>query len=264
MENDKENLKINKEWVNQKLGFILLLLKDDLNKTRKPFFPTRDFYNKKNIDGFDISKMADGILIYLGEPKNNLCVFFSEMRSDLPGFFSYDSQREYIYINRKYSKQPYALGAILAHEMMHLFLLRRKISFENTRENELLTDLSTIYMGLGILIINGMSYEGSWFLSILGLFAGVIYSREKKLSFGYFDPSDYSKYLNDYFKVNKIDLSRVAKHIYPKAYWYMDDLPILPRMENDAVFYKKARLKYFLNILKIIIIILVAFIVLGS
>lgn len=46
--------------------------------------------------------------------------------------------------------------AILAHEMSHYYLLRKhNVHFEETERNELLTELSTIYCGFGLLLLKG-------------------------------------------------------------------------------------------------------------
>ena len=73
-------------------------------------------------------------------------------------------QREVILINSKHKNDTLAVGAILAHEMMHLYLSRLNVRLQDTQENELLTDSATINTGLSILILNGMSYSNNTWL----------------------------------------------------------------------------------------------------
>lgn len=56
-------------------------------------------------------------------------------------------------ITNKHS--PFVLGGILAHELTHHFLMTKGIGISNVDENERLTDLATVYIGLGNLTLNG-------------------------------------------------------------------------------------------------------------
>jgi hypothetical protein len=47
------------------------------------------------------------------------------------------------------------MGATLAHELAHHFLEKRGVRLPNESENERLTDLATVYIGLGKLTLNG-------------------------------------------------------------------------------------------------------------
>jgi len=79
-----------------------------------------------------------------------------------PGMIRYlgpNHSRIEINITNKHS--PYILGAILAHELTHHFLELKGIRYPDIDENERLTDLTTAYIGLGKLTLNG--YEPiSW------------------------------------------------------------------------------------------------------
>ena len=46
--------------------------------------------------------------------------------------------------------------AILSHEITHYFLIKkRKIIFKNNQENEIFTEISSVYLGFGFLILEG-------------------------------------------------------------------------------------------------------------
>lgn len=47
------------------------------------------------------------------------------------------------------------MGAILAHELTHHFLFNKGVVYDDINENERLTDLATVYLGLGKLTLNG-------------------------------------------------------------------------------------------------------------
>jgi len=60
-----------------------------------------------------------------------------------------------------YVGKAYATGAIVAHEITHAFLFSKGIGFPDTQANELLTDVSTIFIGLGKLLLNGLHAPAS-------------------------------------------------------------------------------------------------------
>ena len=65
-------------------------------------------------------------------------------------------------ITNKHS--PYIMGAILAHELTHHYLDTKNVRLTETEDNEKLTDLTTSFLGLGKLTLNG--YEPiSWELA---------------------------------------------------------------------------------------------------
>ena len=54
-----------------------------------------------------------------------------------------------------YAGKPYLMGAIIAHELAHVFMSERRIQIERPYEYEPMTDLTAVCMGLGKLILNG-------------------------------------------------------------------------------------------------------------
>lgn len=61
-------------------------------------------------------------------------------------------QVPFFYVGKKH-----ALRSILAHEMAHASLASKGVSLPDTDENEMLTDLVAIFLGLGKLFMNGFS-----------------------------------------------------------------------------------------------------------
>ena len=73
-----------------------------------------------------------------------------------PGVIRYTApghSRVAVNIANKHS--PFVMGAILAHELTHQFLHTKGIRYPDVEENERMTDLATVYCGLGKLTING-------------------------------------------------------------------------------------------------------------
>jgi len=60
----------------------------------------------------------------------------------------------FVELQRKHRYAPKAVGAILAHEVAHVFLHRAGIRFPVEFENEILTDTTAAYLGFGSTILN--------------------------------------------------------------------------------------------------------------
>ncbi|MEU2286764.1 hypothetical protein ABZ614_33365 [Streptomyces sp. NPDC013178] len=60
----------------------------------------------------------------------------------------------FVELNERFRTHRRDIGAALAHEIMHVFLHRLDLSFPGTRDNEILTDTATTYLGAGWLLLD--------------------------------------------------------------------------------------------------------------
>ncbi|MDH2389976.1 hypothetical protein QCN29_14475 [Streptomyces sp. HNM0663] len=60
----------------------------------------------------------------------------------------------FIELNDRFRRHRRDIGAALAHEIMHVLLHRLDLSFAGTRDNEILTDTATTYLGAGWLLLD--------------------------------------------------------------------------------------------------------------
>lgn len=79
-----------------------------------------------------------------------------KMEPEVAGRISWDNNWGHIQVPFFYVGKKYALGRILAHEMTHAFLASKHIALSDAHENEMLTDLGTVFLGLGKLLLNGL------------------------------------------------------------------------------------------------------------
>lgn len=82
-----------------------------------------------------------------------------------------------IYLRKRYNL--YTVTSIVAHETMHHFLEKQKIKYTNIAENELLTDVATLYLGFEEYMVKGNTdlYDGG------NLFRNVGYLSKSELDF---------------------------------------------------------------------------------
>ncbi|MGP8302522.1 hypothetical protein ACTPOK_32255 [Streptomyces inhibens] len=66
----------------------------------------------------------------------------------------------FIELNDRFRKHRKDIGAALAHEVMHVYLHRLDLSFPGTRDNEILTDTATTYLGAGWLLLDAYREHG--------------------------------------------------------------------------------------------------------
>ncbi|REK88025.1 hypothetical protein DY245_23585, partial [Streptomyces inhibens] len=66
----------------------------------------------------------------------------------------------FIDLNDRFRKHRKDIGAALAHEVMHVYLHRLDLSFPGTRDNEILTDTATTYLGAGWLLLDAYREHG--------------------------------------------------------------------------------------------------------
>ncbi len=233
---------ISKKWVEEKNNF----LKNNLPKNvqRRIFYPDNNFYTfyySDNLKG--LRYMAAQIFAWLNIEANGCIVDFYNGQDvkgmgDAAGFYTKikdenSEEKEVIFINSKHKSDSMAVGAILAHEMMHLYLFRLGLKLEDTQENELLTDLATINTGLSILILNGMSYSSQWWLTIIMLLLGRLYWRSEQLAFGYFKPRQYGRHALEYFKENNLKLGDIFSHMKPSSRFFVPHF-LIARSDNPT------------------------------
>ncbi|MER5192635.1 hypothetical protein ACWD3J_37120 [Streptomyces sp. NPDC002755] len=60
----------------------------------------------------------------------------------------------FVELNDRFRTHRRDIGAALAHEIMHVYLHRVGLSFPGTRDNEILTDTATTYLGAGWLLLD--------------------------------------------------------------------------------------------------------------
>ncbi|MBT2441212.1 hypothetical protein J7E93_14035 [Streptomyces sp. ISL-36] len=98
-------------------------------------------------------RVARALVHHLRLPEARMIVSFREMRHaasvDLAAGPEY-----FIELNDRFRSHRGDVGAALAHEITHVLLHRLDLGFPGTRENEILTDVVTTYLGAGWLLLD--------------------------------------------------------------------------------------------------------------
>jgi len=153
---------MNKEWCNEKLEMLSLRLSGFKPNPAEFFFePTEAVYKKLESGDEDdlqyvVAEMARHLHISPIPPVKY--DWGLKMEPEVAGQIKAASPIRSIRIPLFYAGRKYALGCILAHEMTHVFLFSRGIWLDNTDENEMVTDLAGVFVGLSKLLLNGLTF----------------------------------------------------------------------------------------------------------
>ncbi len=182
------------------------------------FQPSEDFYN------LSLIQMADAMLSFIGVGlgKDQLSIGF-DPDIKYPGLYFEHEGDHYIFIKQEHQKNAFECAAILAHELMHYVLMGGlNYRLEGRIDNEQLTDMATVYTGLGLVVLNGFAYEGNnWVVTLIGLSFGFLHYKTSSRSFGYYKAEGYAQLLGDYINSNDIDNDYFSGFILPNAVHFL-------------------------------------------
>jgi hypothetical protein len=100
-----------------------------------------------------VHRIASRIVEHLRLPKACIIVRFQKM--PFAGQVELSSEDDYLVaLNERYRYDHRDIAGILAHEITHVFLYRKGISFPDTFENEVLTDTAATLLGVGHLTLD--------------------------------------------------------------------------------------------------------------
>jgi len=150
---------MNKEWIDEKLEMLYMKLSGlKLNAFEFFFEPTKTVYEKlESGDEQDLQSVAAEISSHIDVVPIPAVRYDwgLKMEPEVAGQIKYASLIRSIQIPFYYVGKKYAVGCILAHEMGHAFLSYKGIWLQNPGENEMFTDLTSVFIGLGKLLLNG-------------------------------------------------------------------------------------------------------------
>ncbi|MER5829546.1 hypothetical protein ABT116_01700 [Streptomyces sp. NPDC002130] len=105
-------------------------------------------------------RVAHELVRHYRLPDARLVVSFREMRQ--AANVELTAGPEYfVELNDRFRTHRRDIGAALAHEVTHVYLHRLDLSFPGVRDNEILTDTVTTYLGAGWLLLDAYREDGA-------------------------------------------------------------------------------------------------------
>ncbi len=161
----------------------------------------------------DLEQMLDRLCKHLGLRIIPSVIFSDRLKQD--GMMEIENKHVLIVVNARYTANPYACAAILAHNLCHYLLIHKHgIILNDVSENEKVADLATIYSGLGIVVLNGVRPLG-WRRYLAGLMN--LLGKRQTPGLGYFKPRSYAVELAQYVSAMHLPTDKVASHTVPWA-----------------------------------------------
>jgi hypothetical protein len=115
-------------------------------------------------DGDDLhlgaQRVAHALVQQLRLPDARMIVSFREM-THAAGVELAAGPEYFVELNDRFRTHRRDIGAALAHEITHVLLHRLGLGFPGTRDNEILTDTVTTYLGAGWLLLDAYREDGA-------------------------------------------------------------------------------------------------------
>jgi len=119
------------------------------------------------LDVIEIQKIAKVLSQHIGYEKLIFTVSFKdfdkahgtiqEVFSNTAGNVLLDDREDVlIHISKSLDKYPDSILATLSHEISHKYIHFNRLTFSNSYENEVFTDLTSVFLGFGKLMLNGV------------------------------------------------------------------------------------------------------------
>ncbi|MFF5962400.1 hypothetical protein ACFY64_01400 [Streptomyces collinus] len=105
-------------------------------------------------------RVAHELVRHYRLPDARLVVSFREMRHAANVELAAGPEY-FVELNDRFRTHRRDIGAALAHEVMHVYLHRLDLSFPGVRDNEILTDTATTYLGAGWLLLDAYREDGA-------------------------------------------------------------------------------------------------------
>jgi tetratricopeptide (TPR) repeat protein len=127
------------------------------------------------------------------------------------GAFQEEGERIVIWLEHSRLDEPHSVVSTLAHELGHVHLLADGRCDQNTPDHEPLTDLLTVYFGLGVFVANSAIREVNW---RSGNVESVSLGRQ-----GYLHMPEYAYALALYSRARGENQPAWAKYLRPDVRW---------------------------------------------
>jgi len=133
-----------------------------------------------------VHEATDKIAAFLGLERCHFLIRYTNefTNENTAGYITHGAgMNAVIRLDYEYAKDTRICASIICHEVMHKFLYEHDIVLPNELDNERLTDIATIFLGLGKLRLLGMTYQQIYFEDTD--------LRTANVQFGYLTPDEF-------------------------------------------------------------------------
>lgn len=134
-----------------------IILLENFSQRKRKYEIVNPIDFKGYFDLVEIHKISKLLSNHIGYDDLIFTIVFKEFDSDTAGNVTLDYKEDVlIHISKSLWGFPESILATLSHEISHKFVQLNRLTFSLTYENEVFTDLTSIYLGFGKLMLNGV------------------------------------------------------------------------------------------------------------
>jgi len=155
-----------KEWIDARASWLLNRLGRERVRKAPVILPTLDYFPRDFQETYeDTRDLLDLMCEYSGLPSHEiaLSLYYEQRPFDTStmtsGLYHRDGDRFRIWIEVSQLGDPLGVAATMAHELGHVYLLGYNWVSEDADDHEPLTDLLTVFLGLGVITANASLRE---------------------------------------------------------------------------------------------------------
>jgi hypothetical protein len=160
------------EWVSRRFNWLIGELSLERLTAATTVLPTTDFFpSSYRATTKEISHLLDLLADRMGISRS--CVELAFYRDDHPrfegaehagtsGLYTQEDGRNCVWLEASSLQDPLSVVATIAHELAHVILLGEGRVSVDEEDHEPLTDLLTVFLGLGVLTANNAVVESNW------------------------------------------------------------------------------------------------------
>jgi hypothetical protein len=123
-------------------------------------FPVDVAFSEQDDPHLGAQYVARALVSHFRLPDARMIVSYREMEH-AAGVELTAGPEYFIELNDRFHSHRKDIGAALAHEITHVLLHRLDLTFPGTRDNEILTDTVTTYLGAGWLLLDAYRQDGA-------------------------------------------------------------------------------------------------------
>jgi hypothetical protein len=161
-----------KEWIERRMLWLAEQFGRERMRTGEVVLPIARYYP----DAFDASPQAAALMLartceYMDIDPNTVELYFYEEQSTLfdeqgrlgtSGLYNEALGKFQIGVEVSNLRDPLAMVATIAHELGHVHLLGQGRLADDAEDGEPLTDLLTVFLGMGVFTANAVIREENW------------------------------------------------------------------------------------------------------
>lgn len=157
-----------KRWVESRLAWLNDEFPRNVFEGRPIVVPTKHFFPEPiEPNRRSVSRLVARVASWMGVDMKRIRLEFDKLHSDVPlvnergqalpdaaGLYEFDDERRTIVLSEAEFHHPEALLGTIAHELAHERLLGEGRLYGDEFDNELVTDLTVVHLGLGVMLAN--------------------------------------------------------------------------------------------------------------